>query len=161
MLFLLDGYNILFSLVDSEKTFSNQRQEVITFLQKQFASLKLSGMLVFDGFHRSEEESGRGYESPLEIIFSPKGQNADSFILEQIALAKNPKDIKVVTNDAGLTRQARASGAHVLTNTAFLEYLKKAHSKATRAKSHEKDITESPKSKERLQKIFEDRFRQE
>lgn len=156
MLFLLDGYNILFSLVDSPKEFSNQRQEVISFLQKQFASLNLSGMLVFDGFHRRDEESGRGYESPLEIIYSPKGQNADSFILEQITLAKNPKDIKVVTNDAGLTRQARALGAHVQMNHAFIQYLGKVRSK--RKKVAEKNIVESQKTKERLQKIFEDRL---
>lgn len=138
--------------MDSTKPFSTQRQEIIHYLQKQFGSLKLSGMLVFDGFHRSDEESGRGYESPLEIVFTPKGLNADSFILEKITLTQNRKDIRVVTNDAGLTRQAKTLGAIVLKNQAFIDYLK-----AKKKTEPEKNIVESPKNKERLQKIFENR----
>lgn len=110
-------------------------------------------MLVFDGFHRGDEESGRGYESPLEIVFTPKGLNADSFILEKITLTKNRKDIRVVTNDAGLTRQARSLGAHVQKNQAFVDYLK-----AKKKTAPEKNTVDSAKNKERLQKIFEDRL---
>ncbi len=108
-------------------------------------------MLVFDGFHRGNEESGRGYESPLEIVFTPKGQSADAFILEKVELTKNRKDVRVVTNDEGLTRQARSLGAQVQTNHAFVKYL------ASKKKIlPEKKSVDTPKNKERLQKIFED-----
>ncbi len=113
-------------------------------------------MLVFDGFHREDEESGRGYESPLEVVFTPKGLNADSFILEQVTLAKNSKDVKVVTNDAGLTRQARALGAHVQTNHIFIAYLK-----GKKKSPPEKLMIESKKNKDRLQEIFENHEHQD
>lgn len=155
MHYLLDGYNILFTCLDDSKDFSKTRASLISYLQKSFKSLKLSGLLVFDGFHRQDEESGRGYESPLEIMYSPKGQTADSFIVEQISLSKNPKDVKVVTNDAGLTRRARSLGAHVQKNHEFLKVLEKGKKKG----NNEKDVAESPRAKDRLQKIFEDRYR--
>jgi predicted RNA-binding protein with PIN domain len=151
--FLLDGYNILFSLVDSSKPFSTQRQEIITYLQKQFDAHHLSGMLVFDGSHRNDEESGRGYQSPLEVVFTPKGQNADSFILEKVSLTQNRKDVRVVTSDAGLTRQARSLGAHVMKNHSFLSYLEQK-----KKRPPEKKMFDNHQNRNRLQKIFEDRF---
>lgn len=111
-------------------------------------------MLVFDGFHKSNEESGRGYESPLEVVFTPKGQNADSFILEKASLSQNKKDIRIVTNDTGLTRQAKTLGAIVQTNHDFMQYLG-----SKKKPKEEKNVSESVKNKERLQKIFEDRLK--
>jgi predicted RNA-binding protein with PIN domain len=152
--YILDGYNILFHHIDSPKAFADQREDLIHYLQMRFALLGLKGLLIFDGSHRREEISGRAYRSPLEIVYTPKGQNADSYILEQIELAKNPKDITLVTNDAGLKRQARALRAHVQSNKDFIIFLKQTHPKK------EKHIQETPKNMERLLKIFEDRFRQ-
>lgn len=110
-------------------------------------------MLVFDGSHRNDEESGRGYQSPLEVVFTPKGQNADSFILEKVSLTQNRKDVRIVTTDAGLTRQARSLGAHVMKNLSFLSYLEQKKKKPL-----EKKMVDSQKNKNRLQKIFEDRY---
>lgn len=155
MNYILDGYNILFHLVDSPKTFADQREDLIHYLQMRFSLLGLNGLLIFDGSHRREEISGRAYRSPLEIVYTPKGQNADSYILEQIELAKNPKDITLVTNDAGLKRQARSLGSRVKSNEDFIIFLNKSRLKK------EKQIQETPKNIERLLKIFEERFRQD
>jgi uncharacterized protein len=155
VIYLIDGYNLLFSSIQSSKDFRSQREELILYLQNKFASKGLSGLLIFDGSHRREEESGRNYTSPLEIIYSPKGQTADSFILEKIELTKNRKAITVITNDAGLIRQARGFGANVQGSDTFIKSLHK------NAPKKEKEFRESPKNIEKLLKIFEERFRED
>lgn len=154
MIYIVDGYNLLFFVLESKHDFATQRQSLINYLQKRFSSLHLKGMLIFDGAHRKEEESGLSYKSPLEIVYTPKGQNADSFIVEILSLSKNPKQITVVTNDKGLTRHARSMHAPVLTNQAFIQFLQKKGQKSVR----EKNIADSPKNIERLQNIFESRL---
>jgi predicted RNA-binding protein with PIN domain len=151
--YLIDGYNLLFSFLDTSKELKNKRDELIHSLQKSFSHLQLSGMLIFDGAHRREEESGRIYVKNLEIIYTPKGQNADSYILEKIECATNPKEITVVTNDTGLSRQARSLRAHVQNNQSFLKKIQQAFLST----SNDKMTQENPKNKERLLKIFENR----
>ncbi len=151
MLYLIDGYNVLFSYLDSKKKFANQRALLIQYFQEKFALLHLSGLLVFDGSHKRDEESGLGYKSPLEIAYTPKGQNADSYIVEKLTLSKNPKEITVVTNDKGLERHARAQKAHVQTSQSFIQFLEKKSQKKTK----EKNFKETPFHLNRLLKIFE------
>src|SRR3990167_192094 len=98
MYFYLDGYNLLFSLVDSKQPLSLQRESLIRFFQKEFALRKIKGILVFDGAHRREEESGLLYVSPLEIAYAPKGQSADAYIVEQLEQDPQRKQAVVVTN---------------------------------------------------------------
>lgn len=154
MTYLIDGYNLLFFFFESKQAFASQRQTLISSLQKTLSSLHLSGMLIFDGAHRRDEESGVSYKSPLEIVYTPKGQNADSFIVEVLSLSKNPKQITVVTNDKGLTRHARSMHAPVQTNQEFIQFLQKKNNQPKK----EKIITETSQNLERLEKIFEKRL---
>ena len=153
MHFYLDGYNLLFSLIDSKQPLALQRESLIRFLQKQFMARKIKGMLIFDGAHRREEESGLLYGSPLEIAYAPKGQSADSYIVEQLEKDPQRKQAIVVTNDRGLTLHARALRAKVQGNTAFIEFLKKRPLKTEKPR-----IVETEKNIERLLKIFEERL---
>lgn len=157
MIYLLDGYNLLFSLIESKKSLSDQRNHLISFLQKQFSYFNLSGTLVFDGSHRREEESGISYKSPLEIAYAPKGQSADMYIVEKIEITQNPRLIVVVTDDRGLASHARSHGAKVQTNRAFLDWLSKKAKK--RKKEKKLSVSETPKNMERLLKAFEERLK--
>lgn len=153
MYYMIDGYNLIFSLIESKDSLQALRQKIILALQKKFAAKKISGMLVFDGAHRRDEESGLSYSSPLTIAYAPKGVTADQYIVEQIELAKNPKLITVVTNDRGLASHAKSAGAKVQGNNPFIRWLHKRKKKA-----------EAPEPKEtahnidRLLKIFEKRL---
>ena len=155
--YYVDGYNLIFSMIESKHSLASQRQTIIRFLQKQFAIHHLSGMIVFDGAHRRDEESGRSYRSPLEIAYAPKGQSADAYIVEQVERAKNPKQVIVVTNDKGLTMHARSSGAKAQTNGEFLQFLGKKSAKGKRGEKIV--ISETPYNLERLLKIFEERLK--
>lgn len=156
MIYLIDGYNLLFFVSEGPKNFSRERQEFIASLQNCFSCLHLSGLLVFDGKHRRDEESGRSYEEPLEIIYAPSGQSADNYIVEKLQSLKNPKDAIVVTNDKGLSLHARALKAQIMDNDSFLSFILSRMS----PKKKTKKTKDSPQNIERLSKIFEERFKE-
>lgn len=158
MLYILDGYNLLFTLTESDQPLAQQRQKIIRFLQKKFASFHMNGILVFDGRVRRGEESGRSYPSPLEVVYTPKGQSADHFIIERIEASENPRQITVVTNDKGLIANSRPFGTKTIGNAEFIEWLLGRKKKNAAQKSH---IADSKKNIERLLTIFEKRLNEE
>lgn len=157
-MYFVDGYNLLFTLTELNHPLSLQRQKLIQFLQKRFAALKLSGILVFDGRIRCDEESGRSYPSPLEVIYTREGQSADEFIEEQIRISKNPRQITVITNDRRLVANARSAGAKTMNNAQFLEWLTSRRKKPTQIKP---EVTDSKQNIERLLQIFEKRLKED
>lgn len=154
MYYLIDGYNLIFSLIESKDSLQTLRVKIIAALQKRFTVKKISGMLVFDGAHRRDEESGLTYSSPLIIAYAPKGQTADEYIVQQIQLAKNSKLITVITNDKGLARHAKSAGANVQGNDEFIEWLHKKKKKTSK-----QEPKETQANIDRLLKIFEERMK--
>jgi predicted RNA-binding protein with PIN domain len=164
MHYLIDGYNLLFRLVESKKSLQAQRQSIIRSLQKEFKHLHLQGTIVFDGSHKRGEQSGLSYQSPLIIAYSHSGETADQYILERLETASSPSEITVVTDDRSLASAARALKARTLSLKSFLamlekKYAQKQHKKEDRHDSH--PFQESKKDFERLLKIFEERLKKE
>lgn len=156
MYYLIDGYNLIFTLIQSKESLQSLRQKVVRNLQMQFAKRGISGTLVFDGTHRRDEQSGLSYSSPLTIAYAPKGQSADDYIVECIEIAKNPKQITVVTNDRGLIMHAKSHGAKVQSNDAFIHWLEKR-----KKRRKEVEPKETQQNIDRLLKIFEERLEEE
>lgn len=156
MYYFIDGYNLIFSLIESKDNLQTLRQKVICDLQKRFARREIAGTLVFDGAHRRDEESGLSYSSPLIIAYAPKGQSADHYIVEKIEAAKNPKQITVITNDKGLRLHAKSAGAKTQSNEEFIYWLYKRKKKATQT-----EPKETQQNIDRLLKIFEERLKEE
>ena len=71
MYYLVDGYNLIFSLILSKGSLQTLRHQLILTLKKQFAAKKIAGTLVFDGAHRKDEESGLSYPTPLIVTLCP------------------------------------------------------------------------------------------
>lgn len=157
MQYLIDGYNLIFSLSETKEDLRALRTKLIQFLQRYFVQLKLEGIVVFDGSHRNDEESGLAYSSPLEIAYTPKGQSADEYIIEKISLDHNAREITVVSNDRGLISHVRSMEAKALSNRAFISMLEKRGEKGKKTVS-EKLTVESKKDFQRLLKIFEKKF---
>ncbi|MBI3901136.1 MAG: NYN domain-containing protein [Chlamydiia bacterium] len=151
MHYYLDGYNILFSLSHSKKSLLHQRKELTLFLQEAFAKKKIRGSLIFDGKVNLEEESGRAYPSPLELVFTSQGETADAYILEQAEFCKHRSQLTVITNDQGLRRHLRYMRVKTMDNQKFLSWLSKE-----KQKEEKPEIFESRRQTERLLKIFED-----
>jgi predicted RNA-binding protein with PIN domain len=118
----------------------------------------MAGLLVFDGRVRHGEESGRSYPSPLEVIYTPKGQSADHFIVERIESMENPCDATVVTNDRGLMAHVRPLGAKTMVNPEFIEWLLTRKKSVSTSKPKYADTKQNI---ERLLRIFEKRLEEE
>ncbi|MBX9744907.1 MAG: NYN domain-containing protein [Chlamydiales bacterium] len=155
MFYYIDGYNLIFALADTKRSLMHQRKSAITFLQKRFAHLQLRGMLVFDGSHQRNEESGLSYANPLQIAYTPKGQTADEYILEQLEYSHKKSPATVISNDRGLCRKARELGANTQSNEGFLHYLEKKKTKRMIAVPKE-----TPYQINRLIKIFEEKLKE-
>ena len=161
MYYLIDGYNLLFCLIDSKKTLQSQRQTIIRSLQNEFAQLGLEGTIVFDGSQVRGEQSGLSYKSPLVIAYSFSGETADQYIIEKIETSSKPTELTVVTNDKTLSSTARGVGAQTMNLKAFLSFLEKKHGKKKGLQEERRPVTESKREIDRLLKIFEERLDQD
>ncbi len=141
--YLIDGYNLIFSMLDSEENLQSMREKFIHSLQKQFAKRKLKGEIVFDG---KQPQIERAYPSPVTIVYAPKGMTADQYIIERASMLK---EVTVVTNDKGLARQVK----RVMPNREFISWLYKKKIQENRP-----EMKETKANIERYLKIFEDRL---
>ena len=151
--FFIDGYNLLFHWSDEEPSLQIRRNQLIQWIQH----IDLQGVIVFDGSHRSDEEYGLAYASPMDVAFTPKGQTADQYILELIEISPHRKCLVVVTNDQSLKRHATGFGANTLSSQAFLHWAMK---RKKRKKAKKPAAQESKSQVERWVKIFEERLKQ-
>lgn len=153
MQYLIDGYNFLFRLARSRKTFQQKRLEFIEWLNDISYSLKLNITVVFDS---AEHFASRGHFDALEIIYTKKDLSADAYIIEKIHASPHPERITVVTSDRELAAKSRAFKALPLTVEAFMALLNKKRTK-TKKKSP-RPYRDSDPEIERLLRIFEKRL---
>ena len=153
MHFLIDGYDLLFFLDDSVHSLQKQREKLCHWLQKKFIEHGYLGTIIFDGSFISGEISGLSYQFPLEIVYTPSGQNADNWITERVEIEKNRNDLIVVTNDKGLRRHIQSLHGKIISNHSFLQKFNKKY-----PSSEKKLFKISDKEIERLRKIFEDKL---
>jgi len=161
MYYLIDGYNLLFWLIESKKTLQSQRLSIIRSLQKEFKVLHLEGTIVFDGAHQRGEQSGLSYHSPLVIAYSHSGETADQYILDKLETASTPSQITVVTDDRFLSTAARGLKARTLSLKAFVLFLEKKLAKKRSQREETLDqrpFKESKRELDRLVKVFEERL---
>lgn len=92
----------------------------------------------------------------MEVAYTPKGQSADLYIVEQLELPKNKEAFVVVTNDVMLKKHVSALGVKTMSNHAFLQWIMKRKQKK---KAKKAPIRESDAQIERLLKIFEERLK--
>ncbi len=156
MQFLLDGYNILFTLQESNASLKLRREQVVEFFQRKFKLCHFTGILVFDGKIRRDEESGRNYQSPLEIRYTPQGESADAYIVHLLERDPCPRQTTVVTNDRGLIAHVRSLGAEIMSPSKLVQRLVRKKTDA-----FPKELSDSPKNIERLNEIFEKRLKED
>ncbi|HSX26661.1 MAG TPA: NYN domain-containing protein [Chlamydiales bacterium] len=157
MYYFIDGYNLIFSLIDSKESLKTLRQNVVRLLQKRFARYNLSGTIVFDGAHQRGEESGLSYPSPLIVAYTPKGESADEYIVEQLKSAKRVHQTIVVTDDRGLGLHVKSMGGKVQSNAEFIHWL----NRKKKTKGKEIAPADTQQNIDRLLAIFEERLKRD
>ncbi len=124
MHYLIDGYNLLFRILESNESLQTQRNALIEAMARAAKTLKLHATLVFDSQYQPTEGS-RHHLGDLEIIYTDRGETADEFILKTIKDAPKPESFTVVTSDKVLANQCRYKLAKTLAADAFLDWVDK------------------------------------
>ena len=159
MLYLIDGYNLLFKFFHSEKNIQTQRNLVIQMLQEKASYLNLNFHLIFDAHHQEEIVAHKSEAGRLKIIFTPKGQTADDYILERVFLSKSPSQITVITSDNSLAFQAKNMLAQTKSIDDFIDFLNEKEIQSTRKEEKNKEeFIDTKHNIQRLLKIFEEKL---
>ncbi|NGX28783.1 MAG: hypothetical protein K940chlam1_00970 [Candidatus Anoxychlamydiales bacterium] len=163
MLYLIDGYNLLFRFFHSEKKLETQRNLAIKFLQEKTSLLKINAHLIFDAHNQDIETPSFTSSKTLKIIYTPKGQTADDYILERIFLSKTPSQIMVITSDRSLQNKAKDLNARTQSIDDFIDqlYLNETKAKKAHRKLEEETLQDTKYDIQRLLKIFEEKLKDE
>lgn len=160
MYYFIDGYNFLFRLSrDWRIDLRTQRQALIQAFNEKIEDLKLSITLVFDGAEMPRGDYTRGHWKNVEVVYTHEGLSADEYILHRLEEIKRLKTITVVTDDRELKDKAKALGASAIDNGDFVVLLEKRRTKRQKRTGLTRPITDSKQQIARLQKIFEERLR--
>ncbi len=151
--YIIDGYNLLFrSKRGSKKTISQDRLELLIWLNEALLQKRSRATIIFDG-HVTDTHNfpSRASMEQLEIIFSPHGMDGDSYILEYLSTLKRADLYTLVTSDAELTRKARVLSVKSLSIKEFINELP-LHKK----NEESKPSREYAKEIERLERLFKE-----
>ena len=118
MRYLIDGYNLLFRLVDPGDSFQSYRDSLIKILQKQAVAKRVNLTLVFDAHYAPDDEC-RTHQGRLEIVYTDPGETADNYILNHLK-----KGTVVVTSDKQLAKHVVHGGCETLSVVEFISWMK-------------------------------------
>ena len=124
MLYVIDGYNLMYRVLRVGEDLQKQRESVIHDLSVKIQILGLKVILVFDAQHQLGEEQRTRY-TPFEIVFSPHGKTADECILDLLKRQKTLTQVTVVTSDKKLAWLARRQEAKTENVEDFMAWLTK------------------------------------
>lgn len=159
MHYFIDGYNFLFQLYDEVDPLREKRDEVIEHLQEKLKDLNLNITIVFDN-HQAHSNffPTRFDQDSLEIIYTPSGQSADSYILEALTWNKHNHTETVITSDKRLATQIKTLGAKVQSIEHFIKWLLRKNLIQQHKKTE--DFQETSSDFKRLLEIFEKKFKE-
>ncbi len=156
MQYLVDAYNLLFRAVKKRGSLQNTRQLIIEELNESVSHLNMAIVLVFDGADENLSDFSRGHFGAIELIYTSKGKSADEYIIEEVALAKSPEKITVVTSDRELANHCKNLGAQKMSIHEFISLLAKKKLKKKRVPStSSRKFQESTSEFTRLLRAFE------
>ncbi len=149
--YLIDGYNLLFFLLNNPSPTHKKREETLSLVLDIAPLLKGPIWIIFDGSSEMALPE-TAYVESVKVEFSPKGMSADDYILEKLYGRKNEVAYTVITSDKKLAQSCKNLGVNVWSLSFFLQ---KVFSQKKAKKEEKKPSCESLKEQKRLQKIFE------
>jgi|GEM_PF-405251 len=123
---LIDGYNLLHiaGLAHGRfhpRRFESSRQTLIQRLQQSLTPEELSHTTIVFDAHLSEHVDRRPLNlGGIQVLFSPRGRQADDLIEEILLAARQPEQILVVSSDRRLQRAARHARAGSVDSDTFM-----------------------------------------
>jgi|SaaInlStandDraft_4_1057021.scaffolds.fasta_scaffold123560_1 predicted RNA-binding protein with PIN domain len=144
MHYLIDGYNIIFAIENLRPSLQEEREDVITFFSETAHNLNISISLIFDAGSRDENLwPQKSFDGILEIVYTPHGQTADEYIIEEVQRKnKTSGPYTVVSSDKHLCMLSRHHGARTKGTESFLSWIKNKQKK--KASSYEEKTSYTP-----------------
>ncbi|NGX56711.1 MAG: hypothetical protein K1060chlam5_00955 [Candidatus Anoxychlamydiales bacterium] len=160
MKYFIDGYNLLFYLFHTNEKLEVQRNLVIDFIKENSTFLNGKIYLIFDGHKNVNVIPSRKYLNNITIIYTPKNQTADEYIIEKLSFLSETANITVVTSDRSLKMNCVNLNAQTKSIDEFLEFLdkKKKTFKKNETFNFEENVEDTKEEIERLLKIFEEKY---
>lgn len=124
---LVDGYNFIHARDDLKiylDDLNAARWKLIDILDNYYGYTKEKIVLVFDAYNVDNREETINKINNVEVVYTKKGQTADSYIERFSTKYKNKYDIMVVTNDNLEGLIASGNNAKVVKVHEFSEILK-------------------------------------
>lgn len=162
MLYIIDGYNLFFRCEKNPNPFEETRATFLETFAGLVAKAKLDVCIILDG------NPGISSHSPIqrelgnvEILYSPTGLDADTYIIEYLSTRPSAREITVVSSDREVQREAKNAGAHISSIKSFLSLIKKKAKKHSKrgAAELEKFVQNDALSHDRWLSIFEKRLK--
>jgi predicted RNA-binding protein with PIN domain len=126
--YLIDGYNLLFALPQMPPgTWLEKRLGLLLWLTQVRPQGRNEATVVFDnrqGWGSQENHHG------IAIVYT-SGETADDWISNKVREIKNPRVLVVVSNDKGIQRMIKGTGAKWLSAHDFLAAAKTQRSRVT------------------------------
>ena len=144
MLYLIDGYNLLFRLKSKKQSLKDARDFLLFSLGKLIQDFDLKATIVFDSsLDLAHLFPSKSEKPPLEIIFAPYGLTADEYLLEIISFKYKLQPITLVTSDQSLALQAKNYRIKVMSiEDLFNTFSQKALAKNLLEEQVQKDLYE-------------------
>jgi predicted RNA-binding protein with PIN domain len=133
--FLVDGYNLLFTLGmlerrDGTRSLARARHRLLDYLGQVLGGEHPQVTVVFDGGRTPRGSDPEPAPLGIQVRFSGGGESADDVIEAFLAASPRPQDLIVISNDHRIQEAARRRGAQPWTCAALLDHIE------LRAKPH-------------------------
>lgn len=152
MLYIIDGYNLMFKVLRAGDDLQKQRVAIIKDLNAKVQLLGIDALLVFDAQYKYGEAQ-RTHYNYLEIHFTAQGEIADDYILKYVKSSLDPAKITVVTSDKKLSWLSRRRGAKAETVDEFLGLLNRRYrNKIKQLNEPQPEVLPPPEQPQKLQK---------
>lgn len=109
--FIVDGYNVIYSMYPKTKDLESAREELIK-LSKLYSNKRV--IIVFDG------KGGISSNHHKDVVFT-KGESADDYIKRLVRNSKHPNNITVVTKDKNIVSYVKPIGAKTMPPHEFFQ----------------------------------------
>lgn len=125
---LIDGYNVLFQLgfvprQAGPQEMDQARRALLDLLAEQLGDQAHEATVVFDAPRAPKHVQRHYMHRGVQVRLSPRRQEADDLIEEQIAACRNPQTLTVVSSDHRLIQAAQRRGARALRTEELLAWL--------------------------------------
>lgn len=111
-LLIVDGYNILGAMKNiTGLSLEEQRRQLCEMLQNYSGYTGSDIVLVFDGYKTNRQERSVNQLKGLTVVFTRKGETADSYIERYAASCPRYREVRVATSDGFEQSQVLSTGA--------------------------------------------------